>query len=300
VSTVIDIAALADANGPVVSLLSRVRQVTRGGSDVPLEGFDGAAAVVVRIRAARTASYGGQPSLSVFVEQSADGEEWASAGSVVFAEDGTETVTVEGPADFLRLRWSVAGRSAWSIVSAQAAIRTSGDGGALPDPETGSAGDVPKVNEAETAYELASGVPTLAEVLDAGNVAESTTIIEGLTALLGTTDAPIVVNGGTDGTEGGDVEIRAGDGTAGPGNVQIIGGGNEVDNTASITVGAADVGGAAIMFDATGGLLVNGQQFLAGAADLANGGTKPELPATPTEQDIADALVALGLVTQAA
>jgi hypothetical protein len=85
--------------------------------------------------------------------------------------------------------------------------------------------------------------------------------------------------------EGGSATIGGGSGNqaSSEGAYAIFGGGSDVSDA-----GAIDMAGSAIGFTTTA------MGFFGNSAV-----PRPEVPASPTEQDIVDALVALGLVTQA-
>lgn len=80
-------------------------------------------------------------------------------------------------------------------------------------------------------------------------------------------------------------------GASTPSLAAVVAVGNSANSHKITSLTAASAAGDAVAVDATA---------LGVLADSANGGTKPELTNPTDAQDIADALIALGLVTQAA
>lgn len=165
--------------------------------------------------------------------------------------------------------------------------------GTLPSTAGKSEGDVLALDsELEADWAAPSGgSQTLAEVLAAGSDGDGG----------GMTNTGVITTGGGDvSAEGGDISSGGGLITSGGGNVESSGGDFD-SNGGDLLVGAGALRfGSAFRINSDATIAgTSGAAFLGNVAAVAAGGTKPEVPASPTEQDIVDALVALGLVTQA-
>lgn len=136
-----------------------------------------------------------------------------------------------------------------------------------------------------------AGSQDLASVLNNGIDGNSAGMTN--TGAIFTGGGNVVSDGGNISTAGGDIltatgEIDSGGGDINSGGGDLLTGGGDLRLGSTFRINAnATIAGS------------SGAAFLGNVATVAAGGTKPELPATPLPQDIADALVALGLVTQA-
>lgn len=119
-TTTIDFDALQAAQGPKVILVPSTTVSQAGGGDV-FTDFSVFSRVYVTAKASLRVGNRGQPSLTILVEHSDDGESWSTAATLSYGPDGARSASVSSPKEFFRVSWSVGGSSEWQIVSVEAA-----------------------------------------------------------------------------------------------------------------------------------------------------------------------------------
>jgi hypothetical protein len=152
---------------PVLFSLMRNVIVTGAGTSDVHEGFESVSAMTLSVVANVTSKAGEDVSLSVSVEHSADGDEWATLHDFGELTSGTfEALTVSQSVssvdDRVRVVYDADAGDAFSVsVNANVTAVASGGGGfdGLPDPSEGNPGDVVRVAEVEGQKQYALGAP---------------------------------------------------------------------------------------------------------------------------------------------
>ena len=166
-ATAIDLTALAAADGPKVTLQGAL-QVGEGGTGTAYSGFDDVSAVFIEVKVALIRAVRGAPGMTLLIESSTDGNSWSTAETFTFGYDGTQTVTLESPADYLRVRWTTSSKSEWYIDHVTAAptyLEAAGGGGSTPGAAIvrgpySFAFDTPGINDGVAFY-----TPTVGDIL---------------------------------------------------------------------------------------------------------------------------------------
>lgn len=129
--TEIDIDKIGAHAGPKV-ILGQSIIVSGAGAGTPLAGFSGLDGVYVEVTVDLRDRHKGDPSLMISLDQSTDGESFASAHDFNFVAPGVLAFTLTSPDDQLRISWDVGGGSEWNIrqvLVAPVSINEGGGGG---------------------------------------------------------------------------------------------------------------------------------------------------------------------------
>lgn len=115
--TTIDLVKKFWARGPRIPLVDEPHQKTESGTGDPVAGFAGVARVYAKVQVARVS--GEEPSFTVAIEESSDGDSWSACSlfdaddnaveSLEFTEHGSALVMILTPQNQLRATWAVTG-----------------------------------------------------------------------------------------------------------------------------------------------------------------------------------------------